>query len=80
MLARWSADLAGGIGFDCRRPVVRLLRVYRVVPVFGWPRFTTLHDVLDLDLTNGLVLDQRLGHCMQLVDVLFKQVLRTLVV
>src|SRR5690606_6321230 len=52
----------------------------RVVPSRRRLRIAAFHDVLDLRLVDRLVLDERLGHLVQLVDVGLEDALATLIV
>src|SRR5690554_4269830 len=49
-----------------------LARLRGLVPILRRPRRAPLHDVPNLLLVDGLVLDQRLGHQVQLLDVLLE--------
>src|SRR5271155_2946954 len=52
----------------------------RVVPIAGRTRRTAFHDVLDHFLIDGLVLDQGLGHGLQLVHVGLQDLIGALIV
>src|SRR3569833_4710605 len=49
-------------------------------PIFWWTRRAAFHDILDLLGIDGFVLDERMGHCVQLVHVLCQDALRTRVI
>src|SRR6516225_4921558 len=51
-----------------RRRRRRRLVGERVVPARGWLRRPARHDVLQLLLVDGLLLDERLGHDVQLLE------------
>src|SRR5690606_36965306 len=58
----------------------RATRTARVRPARGRTRLATGHDVVDLFGVDGLVLDQRLGHQVQLVRVIVQDLERALVI
>src|SRR5678810_951800 len=70
-------DLAGRLGARAAR---RRARRSAFFPVLGWSGRLTLHDVGDLLLVERLVLDETLGHQVQLLDVGFEDLLRARVV
>src|SRR5262245_22479973 len=79
MLAGWLPDRRLG-----RVPLAAATTADRrrrgVVPIGGRTRITAIHDVLDLCFVDRFVLDQRLGHLVQLVHVGLEDALGALIV
>ena len=69
-----------GLGMVVAKRPLRWYATIIFARALRWTRGLTVHDVVDLIAVDGLLLDQGLCHRVQLVEVAFEDVLRTLVV
>src|SRR4051812_23634736 len=78
VLAGRRAD--GAAAFALAFRTLRFRRADRVVPVRRRLRLLAVHDVLDLRLVDRLVLHERVGHRVELVEIALEYFLGALVV